>query len=142
MTFDPPLGDPPPERAHESVGPFLKRRYAKPISTLVPGMELDNIYFDGEGDGAGGWKNRDPFPDQVTVTIKSTAPDGQQHTDRFVLDVDLIRERTFVTSTREPEERLRQAVKYLESISKTHTAIAREVRSIGKQLGNDTPRGE
>jgi hypothetical protein len=124
VIFDPPLGDPASEKEHQSVAPFLKRRYAKPISSLVPGQELDNIYFDGESDGAGGFKNRDPHPDQVRVTIELDAPDGAHYVDHFDLDVNLIRDRTMVTSSRHPEERLKQAVKALEGINKTLARIA------------------
>jgi hypothetical protein len=56
VSFDPPLDAPAPEKAHQSVAPFLKRRYAKPIPSLAPGQELDNIYFSDEDDGTGGWK--------------------------------------------------------------------------------------
>jgi hypothetical protein len=107
------------------VAPFLKRRYAKPIPSLVPGQELDNIYVDGEGDGAGGgWKNREPHPDQVRVTIELDAPDGAHYIDHFDLDVNLIRDRTMVTSSRHPDERLKRAVKSLEDINKTLVRIA------------------
>ncbi len=128
VSFDPPLGDPPPEKAHESVAPFLKRRYSRPIHVLVPGTELDNIYFDGEDDGNGGLINSEPFPDQVTVTIEFDAPDGERYCDLFELDVDLIRQRTYVTSSRHPEERLKQAVKALEQIDKSLVKIARQNR--------------
>lgn len=124
VTFDPPLGDPAPEKAHESMAPFLKRRYAKPIPSLVPGQELDNIYFDGECAGAGGWKNREPHPDQVRVTVELDAPDGARYIDHFDLDVNLIRDRTMVTSSRHPEERLKRAVKALEDINKTLIRVA------------------
>jgi hypothetical protein len=125
VTFDPPLSDPPPEKMHQSVAPFLKRRYAKPIPSLVPGQELDNIYFSGESDGAGGWKNREPHPDQVRVTIELDASDRAHYIDHFDLDVNLIRDRTMVTSSRHPDERLKQAVKALENIHKTLVQIAR-----------------
>jgi hypothetical protein len=45
VTFDPPLPKTSPERAHDSLAPFLKARYMKPIPVLTPGMELNNIYF-------------------------------------------------------------------------------------------------
>ncbi|UQS26030.1 hypothetical protein L1857_26070 [Amycolatopsis thermalba] len=122
VTFDPPLGDPPPEQEHESVAPFLKRRYAKPIPALVPGMELDNIYYDGTTDGR---DNRNPFPDQVTVTIELDAPDGERYVDRFELDVSVIRNRTFVTSSTHPEQRMKQAVTALKRINESLSRIAR-----------------
>lgn len=134
VTFEPPLPDPLPDAAHKSLGVFLKARYEKPIPTLVPGMELDNIYFDGIDDDNGGWKNNDPFPDAFTVVISSTAPDGQRYTDRFALDVGLIRNRTFATSSKHPEERLTQAVKHLDKISKSLVSLARSGDVSKKQL--------
>ncbi|MGW4056853.1 hypothetical protein ACWEGE_01170 [Amycolatopsis sp. NPDC004747] len=134
VTFDPPLPDPLPDAAHKSLGVFLKARYEKPVPTLVPGMELDNIYFDGIDDHDGGWKNNDPFPDAFTVTISSTAPDGERYTDRFALDVGLIRNRTFATSSRHPEERLTQAVKHLDAISKSLASLARSGGIGNKQI--------
>lgn len=79
VTFDPPLGAPAPGKAYESVASFLKNRYAKPIPALMPGMELDNIYFDGDEEGM----NREPFPDQVTVTIELDAQDEKHYVDKF-----------------------------------------------------------
>lgn len=126
VTFDPPLGDPSPDEMHRSLSPFLKRRYAQPISSLVPGQELDNIYFSGERDSTSGWKNREPHPDQVRVTIELDASDGERYADHFDLDVNLIRNRTMVaSSSRHPEERLKQAVKALENINRALVQIAR-----------------
>lgn len=141
VTFDPPLGDPAPEEMHRSISPFLKRRYAKPISSLVPGQELDNIYFSGEPDSTSGWKNREPHPDQVRVTIALDASDGVRYTDHFDLDVNLIRNRTMVTSSRHPDERLKQATKALENVNKALVQIARTMPS-SKQMQELTGQTE
>lgn len=118
VSFDPPLGDPAPEVAHESVTPFLKRRYAAPIPVLAPGVELDNIYYSGQPGPSGKFENVEPVPDQVTVTVSYRGPDGTGYRDDFPLDIALLGARTYTTSSREPLEVARAAAKSLDGIHK------------------------
>ncbi|GLZ28161.1 hypothetical protein Lesp02_03510 [Lentzea sp. NBRC 105346] len=128
VTFDPPLPDPIPERAAQSVTPFLKARYADPIPVLTPGMELDNIYYSrpqGHDD------NFEPLPDKVTVTIEYDGPDGAHYADAFPLNVDVIRQRTYVTSSAHPSQRMKEAVKQLKEINSTLRTIVRRASGDG-----------
>jgi hypothetical protein len=126
VTFDPPIPDPSPDRAAQSLTPYLKKRYAKPIPVLIPGAELDNVYFVG-GEGQDARKNREPTPDQVTVQISYEGPDEAPYTEKFPLDVDLIRQRTYGTSSDSPEAQAKRAVEALKSIDKTLTRLRREL---------------
>lgn len=128
VTFHPPLPDPPAHREHESVTPYLKKRYAKPIPTIVPGMELGNIYFSGRPAPDGGWQNYEPQPDQIRVTIDLDAPDGAHYTDHFDLDVNLIRNKTTAISSGSP-------VKQRADVVKSNGEIA---RSLDKLAGGST----
>lgn len=104
VTFDPAIPDPSNPKA--SGTPFLKRRYAAPIAVMTPGMELDNVYYTGEqvGDTR---VNREPTPEQVTVTITYENDTGHRFTDEFPLDTNLIRSRTYVESSKSPEARMK-----------------------------------
>jgi hypothetical protein len=82
VTFDPPIAEPIPERAAESVSPFITRRYAKPIPVVTPGMELANIWFSGRLEG-NEWVNFERTPPQFTVTIAYDGPDGFPYKDSF-----------------------------------------------------------
>ena len=46
VTFDPPIAM--PENPAGLGTPFLLQRYAAPIPVMVPGRELDNLYFVGQ----------------------------------------------------------------------------------------------
>lgn len=134
VTFDPPIPDPLPERAAQSVSPFITRRYAEPIPVATPGMQLTNIWFSGrlEDDL---WVNFDPTPDQFTVTIAYDGPDDTHYVDDFPLDVDLIRQHTYAASSEAPESRLKEGVKSLAKIEKAVTRIAGNASRPG---GSDT----
>jgi hypothetical protein len=59
------------------------------------------------------------------------APDGAHYVEHFNLNVNLIRDRTMVTSSRHPEERLKRAMNALEEINKTLVRIASAVPKSG-----------
>jgi len=123
VTFQPPIPDPEPAMEASSVTPFLKRRYAKPIPVLTPGMELDNLWYVGEAYG-NGYVNSEPTPDKVDVHLSYDAPDGTRYSDVFPLDVDLLRKRTYSTSSSSPEEQAKEAVKALKAIQHAVTKLA------------------
>jgi hypothetical protein len=85
VAFDPPIPEPIPQRAAESVSPFITRRYAEPIPVVTPGMELINIWLSGRLEG-NEWVNFEPMPPQFTVTIAYDSPDGTRYQDSFPLD--------------------------------------------------------
>ncbi|WP_410562297.1 hypothetical protein [Amycolatopsis sp. cmx-4-61] len=120
VTFEPPLQDPAPAKEPQSVAPFLKRRYSKPIPVLVPGTELDNVYF-WTTDGR---TNQEPFPDQVRVAIDFDGPDGEHYRDYFDLDVMLLRSRSDSVSSTHPDQVLKEAVKQLTAIRSALDYIA------------------
>lgn len=121
VTFDPPIPDPIPERAAQSVSPFITRRYAKPIPVVTPGMELTNIWFSGRLEGTT-WVNFDPTPDTFTVNIAYNGPDGTPYKDQFPLDTDLIRAHTYASSSDDP---VRQIKEITESLSRIERSIGR-----------------
>ncbi len=53
------------------------------------------------------------MPDQVVVTIAYEGVDGEEYVDEFPLDTNLIRQRTYVTSSRAPESQTKEMVKVL-----------------------------
>ena len=130
VTFDPPIPDPAPERAPQSVSPLVTRRYAEPIPVIAPDVELSNIWFSGIHDHANGWENFEPTPDRFTVTITYDGPDGTNYVDPFPLDTDLINKHTYVSDSRDPENRLKEAVKSLAKIEKAITHIARRLNPL------------
>jgi hypothetical protein len=87
-------------------------------------MELDNVWFSGRPDG-GTWVNAEPTPDQVTVRIAYDAPDGTRYEDEFPLDVQLLRQRTYTTSSRSPERQAEEALKALEGIERALKQLAK-----------------
>ncbi|MGL5824949.1 MAG: hypothetical protein ACRCYU_09050 [Nocardioides sp.] len=115
VSFDPEIPD--PENPSASMTPFLKRRYATPVPVLTPGMELDNIYFSGEQQD-GGWTNREPTSEQVTVTIKYENDTGEAFTDVFPLDTNLIRNRTYTKSSAAPEAQLKKLATAAKTLAK------------------------
>lgn len=122
VLFDPEIPD--PADLSTSVTPFLKHRYTDAIPVLTPGMELDNIYFSGEQQG-GSWVNREPTPEQVTVTITYENDSGVQFSDEFPLDADLIRNRTYAESSGSPEAQLKVLAKSAKTLADLATGAER-----------------
>lgn len=127
VSFDPPIPD--PDDLSSSVTPFLKNRYAKPIPVFTPGMELDNVYFSGQPGGEGKWVNAEPTPEQVTVILRYESDEGDEFEDHFPLDTDLIRDRTYVTSSASPESMMKEIAKSLKGL---HDVAERAERTFEK----------
>ncbi|WP_414940140.1 hypothetical protein [Amycolatopsis sp. cmx-11-51] len=125
VSFDPPIPDPEPAKAAESVTPFLKRRYEKPIPVMTPGMSLENVYYSGRPLG-GQFVNFEPTPDQVVVKIAYTDNNGAPYEDAFPLDVMLIRSTTEATSSTAPEAKLKEIAQELKKIRELLTEQRRE----------------
>jgi hypothetical protein len=101
VTFDPPI--PMPADPAGLVTPFMLKRYKKPIAVMAPGMKLDNLYYTGAPGPEGRSVNGEPVPDQATVTITYQSGDGDEYSDEFPLDVEVLRARTYQTSSEAPE---------------------------------------
>jgi hypothetical protein len=127
VTFDPPLPDSGSSMPSNSLGPFLKARYGRKIPVLVPGAEMDNIYFTPVGGNDGkGWQNREGLPDQVTVTIGYDATDGAHYEDGYPLDIGAFRDRTYIArSDRDPSERLKVIGEHLKEIKQSLRTMSR-----------------
>jgi hypothetical protein len=129
VSFDPPIPDPAQEQA--SVTPFLKRRYERPIPVLTPGMELENVYYVGEPGPGGTRVNSEPTPDEMTVRLKYTGPDGTKYDEFFPVDVTLLRNETYITSSKAPESLAKEAVKTLQSMDRNLKQIIRDEANRG-----------
>jgi hypothetical protein len=137
VSFDPAIPDPPPEMAKESVVPFLKRRYSRVIPTLTPGTELRNVYYIGEPQG-GFFINSEPTPERVLVTISCESADGKQrYTDTFDLDVDLIQNETWVTSSLAMESQVKDIRAHLKGIDKSMQSISRNLQTGRRSADNE-----
>ena len=115
VTFEPPIVTTP-----ENPGlmtPIMLRRYSKPIPVMTPGTELDNLYYYPAHPGTSRKENGEPLPETVTVRITYTSDDGDPYDDVFPLDVDLLRARTYQTSSAAPEAQLKEGVKTLKAIA-------------------------
>jgi hypothetical protein len=128
VSFDPEIPDPEPSKAATSVTTFLKRRYANPIPVLTPGMELDNLYYVGRPSDGVTFENTEPTPPQVTVTIVYEGPDGVSYEEAFHLDVSLLRQRTYVTSSTSPESQAKEALKTFKAIHRAIVDLVPESR--------------
>ncbi|MBA2724731.1 MAG: hypothetical protein H0U53_01970 [Actinobacteria bacterium] len=120
VSFDPDIPD--PADPSTSATPYLKNRYLKLIPVLTPGMELDNIYYSGRRGKGNRWVNAEPTPSQVTVNLRYENDEGDKFHDAFPLDVNLIRNRTYVTSSNDPQafrEEVAAALKGLHKVVKS-----------------------
>lgn len=114
ITFDPPL----PETDDETTMiPFIKKRYASQIPTLMPGTELSNIWpYDSDDDNG--------MPERTTVIIESVSADTNllgkpdKYRDEFILDMNIIKQHTYVTTTASPDGRLKTISESLKLIAK------------------------
>ncbi|ONI78327.1 hypothetical protein BWI15_02300 [Kribbella sp. ALI-6-A] len=79
-------------------------------------MELDNIFYSGER-GGGGWVNREPTPEQVTVRITYENDSGDGFTDEFPLDTNLIRNRIYTESFGAPEAQIKMIAKSAKTLA-------------------------
>lgn len=124
VTFDPPIPDPHPEVAAQSVTPFLKRRYAEPIATFTPGMELANVWFAGRPGDDGQWQNAEPTPERCVVRLRYESTDGTEYEDEFNLDVALMRAETSSTSSTAPDALMKEAASSLKAIERSLKQLA------------------
>lgn len=123
VTFNPPI--PMPENPEGLVTPTMLRRYSEPVPVMTPGMELDNLYYAAQPGPEGNTMiNGEPVPDTVTVRISYTSGDGDAYEDDYPLDVELLRARTFQTSSAAPEAQLKEAVKTIKSIDRSLKSLA------------------
>jgi hypothetical protein len=113
VSFEPPIPD--PADPSTSATPYLKRRYARAIPVLTPGMELENIYRSRDQPGGG---KSEPTPEQVLVRVGYEGPDGHPYEDEFPLDTDLLLAHTYIVSSSSPESLAKEAVKALKNIHK------------------------
>lgn len=129
VTFDPEIPD--GEHPEQGMTQFLKRRYASPISVLTPGMELDNIYYSARRDDGGKKVNNEPTPDQVTVTITYKNDAGQEFTDHFPIDTNLLRNRTYSESSASFDGRLKDITAAMKTLA--HAAGHEERRRASRE---------
>lgn len=114
VTFRPPL---PETNDISTMIPFIEKRYALPISTLMPGTELSNVWPHESEDDNG-------VPERVTVVIESLSADTgllgrpDKYRDEFILDINVIKQGTHVTSTASPDGRLKTISESLKTIAK------------------------
>lgn len=136
VAFDPPL--PPPDAPDAGkTTPFLVRRYEHPIAVMGPGVELDNIWFSWDQPGG---ENAEPCPDKCTVTISYEGPDGHPYCDPYPLDVNLIRQRTYVTSSKHPETVAQEAMKAAKATADANRRLATAAEAAVKHLQQPASR--
>ncbi|MFF7362335.1 hypothetical protein [Streptomyces sp. NPDC008125] len=127
VTFSPEIADPPAAKEHESVIPFLKKRYVQPIAVLTPGTELSNVYYASTPGTNGKFENWEDVPDQITVTLKYTSADEkQEYTDSYRLDVDLFMSGTSIRSSESLEAQVKNISRSLKDIAKHLETIKRD----------------
>ncbi|MFC7448676.1 hypothetical protein [Rhodococcus daqingensis] len=113
VAFDPPLHQ---VDAEDASLRYIERRYSSLVATLVPGAELRNVYWDADR----------TMPPPVTVTLECESADGRwyrrpdRYRDEFVLDAEVIRHGTYVTSPADPKESLKAIAKAMKSIARTN----------------------
>ena len=114
VTFEPPL---PQTDGNTTMIPFIERRYANAIPTLMPGTELSNVWpYDSDDDNG--------MPEKVTVIIESVSADKglfgnpDRYRDEFILDMNVIKQRTYVSSSASPDGRLKAISESLKTIAK------------------------
>lgn len=122
VTFEPPI-PPDDDLPPQTMGHLIRMRYATEIPVLTPGMELDNIWYVA---GAGQREvNEEGLADRFSVRVEYVGPDDEPWDDVFELDVDLLRKRSYVTSSNDPRQQFKAAIKALE---RTASALESEQR--------------
>lgn len=118
VTFDPEFPD---QGEASPVVSFLRKRYTEPVPALTPGMELDNVYY---------WDD-DPAPEQIPAQVVVTISYDNAHdpttpyVEAFHLDTGLLRNRTVITTTKDPSVKMAEVSKSLKSIDATLKARRR-----------------
>jgi hypothetical protein len=90
-------------------------------------MELDNLYFVGRSETGGKFTNAEPTPEQVAVKISYDGQDGTPYEDTFNLDVGLLLQRTYTTSSTSPESQAKEALGLLKSMQRAIVEISRSM---------------
>lgn len=136
VSFDPPL----PEIADPSglVTPFIKQRYEARVPVIAPGQRLSNIWFSGEAGPGGDWVNREPLPGSFAVQLDYRGnARRRRYSERFPLTIDVIRKETYVTSSRDPAEQVKKALKELPKVVAALQVIADASRRAANTLGDN-----
>ncbi len=134
VIFDPPLPEVDDPAKHGSFGDILRRRYAKPIPTLTPGMELANVYFFGMPDDHGVYRNVEELPDEFVVKVTYMNDNGDRYQDDYPLDVELFKLRNYLVSASSPDAMLGVAMESLQG-------LARDIKDIHRMLASEQRAG-
>ncbi|MFH8792227.1 hypothetical protein [Streptomyces sp. NPDC017941] len=136
VSFNPEIPDPPADKAHDSIIPYLKSRYREPITALTPGTELRNVYFAGVAGPGKEFVNYENVPDRVLVTITYESDDSREtYTDSYDLNIGLLQSETYVTSSTSMKNQVTEIRKALQGADGKLGEIARAQRSRGVPTG-------
>jgi len=136
VTFDPPLDV--PEDNSQLVAPFIVRRYSKPIPVLNPQQYLTNIWWAGEPGPDNELVNREPTPDDVTVTVSYRGVGRKRLTEKFPLTFETVSLTTYSVSSTSLHGRLKTIDQSLKKLEKAVTRIA--ARTARESRPTDDPR--
>ena len=131
VTFDPPI--PMPENTDGIAMPIMLRRFAKTIPQMMPGVEIDNLYYAAKPGPAGKLINGEPTPDEVTVRIEYESEDGDRYSADFPLDVELLRARTFIVSSTSPDSQRKESLAQLKQVTAALKDLAKSGRLMTKE---------
>jgi hypothetical protein len=127
VSFDPELVM--PADTSRLVAPFIVKRYGKSIPVLNPGQLLSNTWWAGEHTGGYELENREPTPDQVTVTLSYLGIGRKRIVESFPLTVETVTDTTWSTSSTSLKGRLATIDKSLSAIAKSVAALAKAPRT-------------
>ena len=121
-TFDPPLVM--PTDTSKLVAPFIVKRYAKPIPVLNPGQMLSNTWWAGETGAGPEQTNREPTPDEVTVTVTYKSIGRRLITETYPLTIEIVTNTTWSTSSTSLKGRVNTIDTSLKNIATELKSIA------------------
>lgn len=137
VTFDPEIKDVGTQSGENSFVPFLLGRYGSPIPTMMPGVELINIWSaPGPRDENGKPTNDEPIPDVVTATIRySDRPDfwaksTNRYEDTFTLDMSIIKMSISTTHTDDHLGLHKRSTRALEKVAPALEQAAKDIHRI------------
>lgn len=137
VTFDPEIKDIGAKTSENSFVPFLLGRYGSPIPTMMPGVELINIWYAPGPRGENGeLTNDEPIPDVVTATIRySDRPDfwaksTNRYEDTFTLDMSIIKMSISTTHTDDHLGLHKRSTKALEKVAPALVQVAKDIHRI------------
>lgn len=111
------------------VAQFIVKRYGKSIPVLNPSQLLSNTWWAGHNTGGTELENREPTPDQVTVTLSYLGIGRRRIVDSFPLNVDTVTDTTWSTSSTSLKGRLGTIDKSLGAIAKSVATLAKPPRT-------------